>query len=680
LLKRHGKTSIMLLGCRVGSDDGSRRLLRLDQARLCCLAVVTIALAFGLKLYIACRDLTLEIPPGRIWDGLNLASLGRVLGCCAEDFAVILGCLLVGLTLIWVKRATWYRRTILVTAAVLAMLAICYMVINVQVFHILRRFINYSLFLLAGGFNPEQSVDDAANLQMRLMVAIIPLLALAAYLALFRYLRPWWQRLAGALHPLTVLALVLVFAAVAYGARKGVFSDQPPGDFARNPHLHLAKSYFARLTFGDVDDVGDIDPADFEPGQANPGLQILATAANGNTLQKRPKNVVLIVLESMSKEYLQIYGYPSATTPQLCALQDRGIVFDNFYSNSTHTLASSLTLQASLYNDTREWNTFRRYPHAECPWAASWLKSLGYRTYFLGARGEGVWCQPDCSIRYLSNYDLARTGDRFWSDETRPWPLPDNGYRDDDLFADAQKCIDDANGGPFFLMMWNYATHFYYQDNSSDEVFDQDEFPAGVFRNDETVEEYIDYLHAIHNTDRRIGNLYRYLQERGLAEDTLVIITGDHGEAWGQHGKYTHGHALFEEDVHVPLIFLCPSLAHLGPRRTTVGSHVDLWPTIADVLGVEPHPQWQGRSLFAPIPDSERRTYFSRVGGAGVREGRYKYIWDNEDGLHMLFDLDEDPGEKRNLAASKKEYCEELHRRLRDWTLFQQKYLKSLEP
>ncbi len=135
--------------------------------------------------------------------------------------------------------------------------------------------------------------------------------------------------------------------------------------------------------------------------------------------------------------------------------------------------------------------------------------------------------------------------------------------------------------------------------------------------------------------------------------------------------------------MHVPLVFLCPKLANLGPRRSTVGSHVDLWPTIADVLGFEPQPQWQGHSLFAAIDDSQRRAYFSRVGaygsGLGVREGRYKYIFDYDDNAEMLFNMQDDPGELHNLAASEPDYCLELRRRLRDWTLFQPGYLKSLE-
>jgi phosphoglycerol transferase MdoB-like AlkP superfamily enzyme len=295
-----------------------------------------------------------------------------------------------------------------------------------------------------------------------------------------------------------------------------------------------------------------------------------------------------------------------------------------------------------------------------------------------------VWGCPDESVRFLSHFDLARTGDRYWSEQTRPWPLSNEDYTDSDVFQEAQRCIDEAGHEPFLLMMWNYGTHYPYDDEPSTETFSPGVFPRGAFRNKETVDDFGNYLRAIHNADSRIGNLYRCLEERGLADDTVVIVTGDHGEAWGQHGRYFHGHSLFDEDVHVPLILLCPRLAGLGPRRSTVGSHVDLWPTIADVLGFEPLPQWQGHSLFAPTDDNQRRAYFSRVGiygsGLGVREGRYKYIFDCDDNAEMLFDMQDDPGELHNLATSEPEYCLELRRRLRDWTLYQPGYLKSLEP
>jgi lipoteichoic acid synthase len=286
-------------------------------------------------------------------------------------------------------------------------------------------------------------------------------------------------------------------------------------------------------------------------------------------------------------------------------------------------------------------------------------------------------------VRYLGHFDLARTGHRFWSDETRSWPMADDDYSDSDMFHEAEKCIDDAAGSPFLLMMWNYSTHYPYEDEPNDTPFSEDHFPPGAFRHQEGIDDYRNYLRAIHHGDRRIAGLYRFLQARGLANDTLLIVTADHGEAFGQHGSYAHGHTLFDEDVHVPLIFLCPRLAHLGPHRAAVGSHIDLWPTVADVLGLQPHPQWQGRSLFDPIPENERRAYFSRSGGYGaglaVREGRFKYIYDYDDNLDLLFDLEDDPGELNNLAASEPDYCIRQRRRLTDWTLFQPRYLKTLE-
>src|SRR5439155_9866873 len=122
-------------------------------------------------------------------------------------------------------------------------------------------------------------VAGAANVQRRLLIAFIPLLALAVDLALFRYLRRWWQGLADLLRPAAVLVAVLVLlvfacGALAYGARKGAFSDQLPYDFARNPHLHMARSCVERLMFSKVEDPGDIDSTDFEPGRTQPGLYL----------------------------------------------------------------------------------------------------------------------------------------------------------------------------------------------------------------------------------------------------------------------------------------------------------------------------------------------------------------------------------------------------------------------
>jgi len=185
------------------------------------------------------------------------------------------------------------------------------------------------------------------------------------------------------------------------------------------------------------------------------------------------------------------------------------------------------------------------------------------------------------------------------------------------------------------------------------------------------------YLRCLWRVDSLMRELCKELGRLGLADDTLVVLTADHGEAWGQHKWLLHGHSLFEEEIRVPLIFISPRLAHLGPRREVIGSHIDLWATLTDVCGLPFDPRWQGRSLFADIPSEERRAYFYRGGSLGVREGKYKYIWEYDKMREMLYDLEQDPNERRNIAVDNPDICKAQRLRLKHWTQYQNRLVKD---
>src|SRR5205807_6585479 len=118
------------------------------------------------------------------------------------------------------------------------------------------------------------------------------------------------------------------------------------------------------------------------------------------------------------------------------------------------------------------------------------------------------------------------------------------------------------------------------------------------------------YLNVLRSTDQKIALLLDALRQRGIADDTLVVITGDHGECFGSpHPTLAHGWHIFDENCHVPCILWNPRLFPNGSRSPILSGHVDLNPTIMDLLGLPiPGGCWQGRSLFAL--DRPPRVYF----------------------------------------------------------------------
>jgi arylsulfatase A-like enzyme len=183
---------------------------------------------------------------------------------------------------------------------------------------------------------------------------------------------------------------------------------------------------------------------------------------------------------------------------------------------------------------------------------------------------------------------------------------------------------------------------------------------------------------VLRQVDEHLRDLFRALRDRGLAEDTLVVITGDHGEAFGDpHDQRGHGFTASQEDVNVPLILWNPRLFPGGQRLETIGGHVDLSATVAELMGVRVPGEWQGHSLFDPARP-QRAYYLASIGEYlfGVRDGKWKYTFEATTGREFLADLTASPNELKNSADSEPDVCRELRRRVSAWVDFEDKFMR----
>jgi arylsulfatase A-like enzyme len=187
------------------------------------------------------------------------------------------------------------------------------------------------------------------------------------------------------------------------------------------------------------------------------------------------------------------------------------------------------------------------------------------------------------------------------------------------------------------------------------------------------------YLAALRQADHHLGRLFAALRARGLADDTLVVITGDHGEAFGEpHDVVSHGNGLYDECQRVPMILWNPRLFPGGRRDARVGAHVDINPTIAHLLNVTPASNWQGASLFSP--DHPGRAYMM-VDLSGyqfaVADAGHKYILHATAGFDRLFDLKADPLEQRDIARAQPQRAAELRSRISAFVHAEERYLNA---
>ncbi len=404
------------------------------------------------------------------------------------------------------------------------------------------------------------------------------------------------------------------------------------------------------------------------------GLCLVATLGRPPALRAAgaaPKNLVLITLDTTRRDHLGVYGYARDTTPRLDAFARRCIRFDQAITTQTNTApahASILTGRYPTHHGLR-YNGGRLSPAV--PTLAERLAEAGLAT---GAFVSG-WTmkgRPTGLDRGFSRYD-----DR----------LPQGNTRDAEGTIDAALAWLRQQAGPYFLFVHLFDAHYPYD---APPPFDRrfppphrewkvhtEGFwlPGPKSRVDAAAAaEWIRrYDNEIAYADHHLGRLLDALEARGDLEQTVVVVTADHGETlYERPWIFDHGGRLFEEQVHVPLLLCLPGGRHGGRRIAAPVGHIDLAPTITELFDLPAAPV-DGRSLLpllagAPWPPRplflEARSEPKRVVlPAGVdqapkghlfalRQPPYKLILYPKagGGFHpTLFDLSTDPGETQDL-------------------------------
>ena len=169
--------------------------------------------------------------------------------------------------------------------------------------------------------------------------------------------------------------------------------------------------------------------------------------------------------------------------------------------------------------------------------------------------------------------------------------------------------------------------------------------------------------------DTQVARVAAFLRERGLWDRTIVVVTGDHGEGFYEHGFAAHGAALYDEALRVPLVLRVPGLpSGIDPRPAQI---LDVPPTICHALGLPPHPAFQGEDLLGPAPAGARSRYLvvqtPVARQVGVVRGAHKLIYDLQERRHILYDRAADPGEREDVLAGQPAMAADLKARLSAW-------------
>jgi arylsulfatase A-like enzyme len=344
------------------------------------------------------------------------------------------------------------------------------------------------------------------------------------------------------------------------------------------------------------------------PG-ASPAAPVLPPPVAG--APARP-DVVLLLVDTLRADALGVHGAPADATPRLDAFAKDAVVFDQHVTSAAWTRASTASLLTSLSPSSHACERKDSALPDMVVTLAEVLQEGGYATGGLpnnanvtGALGFG---QGFAWFPYTPQYPLAASESTYalslYNVLRRVRMRLDSRKRIEDYytpaetqFARAQRFLDAARGRPAFLfvhLMEPHDPYFVHPWNGS--AVGRAEFPdPDPSRLDELRGLYAG---EVHHVDAAIGAFLDGLKAAGRYDDTIIVITSDHGEEFREHGGWWHGSTLYDEQVHTPLLVKLPRSARAGTRVPWQVRQIDVAPTVTDVAGLAPHASWQGAALF----------------------------------------------------------------------------------
>ncbi len=414
-------------------------------------------------------------------------------------------------------------------------------------------------------------------------------------------------------------------------------------------------------------------------------------------------SVILIVLDTVRKDHLSLYGYPRKTTPFLEKLAKESVVFDNAYTPISLTAPAHTSLFTSSYpSEHQVLENGWKLQNWKQPLLAEVLKENGYQTgAILGSKILHRSINLNRGFDYYLDQGFVVPGSGADEDAKGPEPAekkaadkskPLNKRRARDVVNLAEDWLNQLDSHqPFFIFLHFWDAHrAYYLPDDFVRPFQLDpEFRAWLEANHyqlpEQYENVNEYDNALAYIDQNLESFFKFLDQKGILSRALVIIVADHGEGLGQHKVYWHCVKIYQEQVRIPMIIRFPDKAQAGRRLDPSASLIDIAPTILEYLHLKNTMESRGRSLLPVISGEEKAIrpceYLERKWyppdnpahlekwapgrKAGIVCAAWKLIWADQEPIE-LFNLTNDPFELANLKEAEGKKSQELETDLKD--------------
>jgi hypothetical protein len=379
-----------------------------------------------------------------------------------------------------------------------------------------------------------------------------------------------------------------------------------------------------------------------------------------------PKNLILILIDTLRYDHIQFAGYARPTTPNLDQLAAESVWFDRAYATSPHTPRSIPQIFLSRYPSHTAWRGGQyNYPKIRSRnlslfevLAQNDFENIGMTSHFYFKKKQGIrqgfgrWDNEGAGTIAESNDDIAAPR----------------------IFAKLSPVIDELG-----VRIKKDKTRFglfvhFFEPHAKWIRHKEYDFGSGSSPEDRHRSAYDSEIAYV---DAYLGRIISSLKAAGIYDESVLVVTSDHGEAFNEHGFFFHGQNLHNEVLHVPLLIRVPGWK---PRRVTEPvSLVDIAPTVVDIFGIPLPVAFEGISLVPGMIGQglpKGRPVFAELlpytnwkeHHVAVIRDRYKLIDVRSAGTKQLYDLVEDPREQKNIIRKRPEVVQDLSKLLEEFS------------
>ena len=404
-------------------------------------------------------------------------------------------------------------------------------------------------------------------------------------------------------------------------------------------------------------------------------LLVAALTACGS--EPRRPSVLVISIDTLRADHLGSYGYGRDTSPHVDALADEGVLFEQHISSSSWTLPAHTALFTGVSDSVHgcvealgtslspAFTTLaERFQEAGYPTGGFYAGPYLHAAFGLG-QGFDVY-------RYCATNtgDLDQDSSDDWAMDPDVMRASHEGITNPSVYDTARAWMEERRDEPFFCFVHLWDAHFdFVPPEPYDTMFDpgytgsitgEGFFFNGDARTGNLDQRDRDHLVALYDgeirwTDSFVGKLMADLEAWGIADDTIVVVTSDHGTEFWEHGSIAHRTTLFDEQVHIPLVLRYPGRLPEGRRVRAQTRMIDVAPTVLELADLPNLPDPMGESLVGMAEEGAGdagRLALSELYSVGsslqaVRGGDGKYLVDLENDRSFFFDLEADPRESR---------------------------------